>query len=252
MKEGDQKDRFLIFGFFRKILNKEETKKFQDRMKDEVFQEKISDEAVRQYGRIQLNSKLNKIHKTIGKEKKRRRIYTCIFLAVLAILIAIICWQIVNNDSNKPPEIKPHQVFASYFEPYASLFEQKGEATTEELGFMAAMHAYTDQDYAKAARLLEKFLNQSTSKKSLPTFYYSMALLADGQSNRALNILLQLKEGSNSNTLLSKESLYWYLALAHLEESNVEEARLLLEWIANRKGKSLKKEEAKEILKRLK
>jgi len=250
MNIGDQKDRYLIFGFLRKILNKGETKAFEERMNDEAFQDELSHETVNQYGRIQLRSKLDDIHQTVIEEQKRRLTYKYLLFAVLAILVALASWKVVNES--KPSAKKPDQLFANYFEPYANLFDQKGEKSSDEQGLAEAMEAYSTQDYSNAVRLFELHHGQGGPKRSLSSFYYSIALLAKDESGQAVKILVQLKEESNSNALLPKVPIHWYLALANPSENNVEAAKPLLEWIASQKKRSFKQTEAMDILALLK
>ncbi len=246
MKAGDQKDSFLIVGFLRNILNKEEAREFQKRMNDEAFQDKVSHETVNQNGRIQLNSKLDDIHQVVVQEQNRQRIYKLLLFSILAILVAVGGWRLVSDGA---PPMKTDLVFANYFAPYPSLFEQKGEVSSrEEIGFAEAMKAYSTQDYSNSIRQFEAHLGQSETKMSLPSFYYGIALLANGQSDQALKIFKSLKDESKSNALLPKEPIHWYLALAYIEVKNYEAALPLLDWVASRKKGSFKQQEAKEIL----
>jgi len=251
MKEGNQNDRFLIFGFLRKILSKEEKENFQDRLKDDDFQDKISEETINQYGRIQLKSKLDNIHIEVEEGRRKKKIFIGFFIAALIVFLSAICWFFVLNDDDLP-KLEPDQIFASYFEPYPSLFEQKGNVSSEEQGIILAMKAYTDQDFSRAVRIFKMHLSASNSENSLASFYYGIALLADNQKEKARDVLLELKQSSSANNLLPQEPLQWYLALAYLKNNNVNQARPLLEWVATQKKKSFKQKEAGEIIKKLK
>lgn len=250
MKNEDQKEKFLIFGFLRKILRKEEMEEFQTHLKEEEFQDRVSEETVNQYGRNQLKSKLDNIHLEVAKDQKKKRYYLRLILVFAAALLVFFCWNYISNRGNIQ-NVNSDQIFALYFEPYASLYDQKGETAIEEQGLILAMKAYSDRNYSKAVDLFEVHFSENTTKKSLTSFYYGIALLADNQNDKALGVLSDLKKRSSTNSLLPKEPLDWYLALTYLNRNNMKQALPLLENLASQKKNSFKQEEAKDILQKL-
>jgi len=250
MKKGDHKDRFLIFGFLRKMLNNEEEDSLRERLKAESFQEDVSEETVRQYSRVQLKSKLENIHSKVVEEEKRKRKVKIFALAVLVVLLAFVSWlYLSDNGTNKSSQ--PNQIFASYFEPYESLFDKKGEQAGTDKGFTAAMKAYSEENFRQSAILFENSLGDNLSKRSLYTFYYGVALLANDQSEKAIDVLQKLYDDSSSKTMVPNETIQWYLALAYLNENEILETKLLLENLTSRKKTNFKQKEAKEILRML-
>lgn len=249
MNKGSQHNRFLIYGFLRRILNKEESELFEESMKNESFQEQLTEETINQFGRIQLKSKLDEIHLQEEISQRRRQLLSITTVSIIAILLAIFCWKSLAIEDNSS-KLKTNQIFATYFEPYPSLFNQKGETSEKELDFIKAMDAYTARDYKKAVYLFETISNNHKSKKSLQSFYYGIALLANQQPTKAKEILLQLKDRPNSP--VPKQPLFWYLALSYIEENNVEEATPILESITTSSNGGFKQKEAKEILQILK
>ena len=248
MKEGNQNNAKLIWGFFRRILDKEETKALRQKWEDTSFQERLSEEAVRQYGRVELKEKLENIHEIVQTEQRSRRIFLTLIFATFLAILALVCWYFVFEPLSATTT-SPDQIFANYFTPYPNLFEQKGETSAKQLEFTAAMEAYAEQDYANAIRVFEQQLGQGDDGNSLFSFYYAIALLADRQSGQALRALQALQ--ANSNTLLPKEPLRWYLALAYLAENRATEAGPLLKELASQEPNRYKQREAEEVLKLL-
>ena len=246
----DKKEEFLIFGFLRKILNKEEEEVFKSKMKDEEFQAKVSNETINQAGRIKLKSKLDDLHTSVINEQKRRRTFLRILGLSVAVLITYILWQFVIHAPNSDAQ-KPDQIFAQYFEPYANIFDQKGKSDTSNKDIDSAMDAYSNHQYSESIRLFEKYFKENSAKTSLSSFYYGIALLANGEHKKSLTILQELNQNKSAQTIISQTPLHWYLALAYLKSNNISEAKPLLEAVAKQNVNSFKQKEANEILKSL-
>ena len=248
MKEENQKKKILSIGFLRKQLDARDSEAFRNSLQEDDVQEQVSEEVVHQYGRQQLKSRLEDIHQTLAIEKKRRRTFLIYITVALLALLSYLGWRLslgpVNHSIPAPTEI-----FATYFNAYPSVFDQKGGTASEEQELMSAMGAYAAQDYPRAIQLFETQLNQNLPKHSLHSFYYSIALLADQQVDKAIGELEALLKSPKA--LLPQGPLHWYLALAYLGEGNAAAAQPILQKLAAAKQNIFKQQEAAEILKLL-
>lgn len=245
MKEGNQKEKIFSIGFLRKQLNEADSEAFRNRLKEADFQEQVSEEVVQQYGRHQLKAKLEDIHQRVEVENKQRRRLRVFLALALISLLSYVCWQSFSPSNHSAPQ--PTELFADYFTPYPSVFDQKGAAPTGAEDLLTAMEAYTAQDYPKAIQLFEAQINQD--ENSFQRFYYGIALLADQQVGKAVNELEALQQ--NSSSPLPEDPLTWYLALAYLGENNTAAAQSLLKELAVGKSSKFKQQEAAELLKLL-
>ena len=250
MKRGDQKDGFLIFRFLRKMLNRAEHDAIKQRLNDESFLDDVSQETVRQYSRFQLKSKLEVIHSEVEKKRHRGCRIKILFIVLLLILLGI-CGMVYLSNFGSNKSKQPDEIYASYFKPYESLLDTKGKNEAEEEGYQSAMKAYSLEDFAKAAILFESAQNQSVSRGSLYSLYYGNALLADNQSEKAIDVLQKLYDESASKSPIPKEVIQWYLALAYINNSEILEAKLLFENLASQQNGSYKQKESSEILEML-
>ena len=76
--------------------------------------------------------------------------------------------------------------------------------------------------------------------------------MANKDSEKAISELQKLNKDSTLITPLPKEVIRWYLALAHLSEDEIPEAKLLFEDLVSPPKASFKQNEAAEILEMLK
>ena len=161
------------------------------------------------------------------------------FAAIAAILLIAFCFYFVFNSS-----INERQLFADYFEPSKNvsipILRSGKDLNTTTNAFLV----YSEKDYEKASVLFEKAYDLTKNSELL--FYEGNALLALGKTNEAIT---KFKEHLTFSDILSNRS-HWYLALAYLQNKNLELAKKELKVYIN-SSETFKAEEAKSLLEKL-
>jgi tetratricopeptide (TPR) repeat protein len=117
---------------------------------------------------------------------------------------------------------------AAVFEPYPALGITMGD--DEKTVRLEALKKYAKKDYKNAIPLLDKAF--AVEKDSLLLFYKGIAHIGDGESSKAIPLLENLKTSS----LMSPDTVEWFLALAYLETNQKDKATIILKKVANTEG----------------
>lgn len=155
------------------------------------------------------------------RQRRAGRIWMNRAAAVLLIIVgAYAIWQYRS-------ETRHQALFAEFYTPlppaYLSL---RSAAATDPLEgqpeLRAALEWYEEGGYEESAIFLERHLNQHPRDEQAQLLLAS-ALLGNWRGERAVDILHQLE-----NTSTETEDLYWYLALGHVQNNQLDSARILL------------------------
>lgn len=166
-----------------------------------------------------VRSYLTDIEKTLPPVdvKKRSRWWKFLLLGlIMVILLGLLIWPPVKKKT------KEQALFEKYFEPYEYLGQTLSQVD-EVYPF------YVNGDFAKAIPLLEKRFEET--KDTLTYFYLAEAYLGNGEGEKAISILEELKNSKNS----PREFVLIHLALIYLDSNKIEKAISNLELITNNK-----------------
>lgn len=136
-------------------------------------------------------------------------------VSVAALLLFLFFWQ------NRP--IDNQQLFSQYFEPFPNAvvdIRRDNPNATNEL--TQAFVYYEKGDYEKANLAFEKLLNDKMGEyagRSDLYFYNGIALLKRGRGEAAETQLLKVAASEKKEIL---EAQQWYLALAALQQGNMD------------------------------
>lgn len=166
-----------------------------------------------------------------------RRILT--IAAAVALLVIGYQFLMTSNLSSQ-------EIYASNFEPYPMLLNQRSidETTDDQATYNNAISFYTKQQYSEALTAFEKLLANQPDNTTYQ-FYQANILLADNKADQAIPIFQKILDGDHPNF---EEQTRWYLAMAYLQNEDLENAKTLLDDI--QQGQYQAKEAAK-ILKQL-
>src|SRR5690606_4324937 len=122
------------------------------------------------------------------------------------------------------------KLYAANFEAYPNIIaptvRDNGEGIEDEIA--TAFSYYDNRQYADAATAFEKLYQ--THGEEYAFFYYSISLMALGDTQKSITVLEGHKwaEAGNYATLA-----HWYLGLAYLKLQNKEKAIAHFEKVAN-------------------
>ncbi|HFA48853.1 MAG TPA: hypothetical protein ENJ95_07540 [Bacteroidetes bacterium] len=212
-------------------------------LQHELTLERSAREVVKVAGRTALKKKLEQFESEI--ETPVRRIRPFRYWAVAATVLALFTAGFWFFQNNKTPV--PADIFADHFEKYRNpILVRSGENITGN-NWEAAIEKYAAGEYAAAAILFQKSLNEKNTIKYLAHFYTGASLLAkpDADVEGAISAFDEVLKSDNDY----RQQAMWYKALALLKLDRVGEAKIVLQELE--KINDYKKEEVREILKGL-
>jgi predicted Zn-dependent protease len=125
--------------------------------------------------------------------------------------------------------------------PYSAYYKQVFKAPPSREMVMQiqsleiqALEAYDQEDFKKALPLLNQVFKNSANKDSIKLFYIAISHLGLQQPEQAIPILKEMQFSDKS------KNPKWYLALAYLLQNNIQEAKPLLEELAQSEEEDLK------------
>lgn len=165
------------------------------------------------------------------------------------VLLAVTVWLLMDRTQS----VSPEQLFAAHFHPVSSMPEIKGgkttipgrDATLFYQNWTQTRQAFEQRQYDAALvgiASLERMPEGSDFADDL-AYYKGLALLHLNRPTEAAAEFTRIQVGYPSEKP-------WYLALAQLKAGNIDQAKDILQTIAN--SRSPFETSAKEILKRLK
>ncbi|WP_367392637.1 hypothetical protein [Lewinella sp. LCG006] len=159
---------------------------------------------------------------------------------LLLILVPLLVWWIMSRGQEKkyPPSNENNTTEETILRPRFQAFDDHffdhlprenanlGSATEE------ALARYDAQEYSAAWPLLAEQV--TATKDSLLLLYAGVAALGDQQARRAIGFLEPLVV--TPTFVFYQEEIQWFLALAYLENKELEKARVLLTSLAVKEG----------------
>lgn len=169
-----------------------------------------------------------------------------IYIGLVAIVLALIGYMGFKDGSKKNEKIDAPVLYAQYFEvlPDAISASERsvGEESEIESDVDAAMKAYNNGDYQRAASILKM------QDEPGALVFGAIAEMKNEKQLSAINLLLKSQKLDTKD--IYKDIIDWYLSLAYLKNGDIAKAKVILSAISS--GKHFKKEQAKTILKSLK
>lgn len=159
-----------------------------------------------------LEASLPKINTALPWYQQRR--WKQISLAAAVAGIALLVWWL----QDAPTTSGPHAAIADYFEPIPhprGAERDEGQDLEER-----AVIAYLQEDYEQAAPLFETLVRDQ--KDSLSLLYLGISQLGSGDAEGAIGSINQFLVYDSSTY---EDKPYYYLALAHVQLGEMEEAK---------------------------
>ena len=206
---------------------------------NDQFVEEAANEVVKQYGRIKLKNKLNKIHvDALVQDEQKSGGWNLGYWAIAATIIVAVplgYWFFYAAPT-------PEKLFAENFQPYQVVNTFRGEEQPIDKG----MDLYGSGRYAEAINAMENALANDAYNLPQYYFYLGISCLANNNTDKAINYLQ--KTISTDNDFVQQAN--WYMALAYLKKNDKLQAKKILNEIASTQG-AFKQTEAKELEKKL-
>lgn len=134
----------------------------------------------------------------------------------------------------------PEQLAMGYFEPYP-LSNIRGETNDQQAIFDKALAPYQQGDFEKALPFLQQ-LHQANPSNPQLTLNLASGFMAEGQPKEAIGLLKTISGQS-------ADAAEWYLALAYLQDGQLDAAKILLQEISGKPH--FRQEQAAELLGKL-
>ncbi|MEO9484971.1 MAG: hypothetical protein ABJG47_16035 [Ekhidna sp.] len=158
---------------------------------------------------------LNSTIEEIANTDKGSWPYLKLVASVALVLLTVFSiYKIV--DSNQSEE----ELFTAYFQPYPELISVRLQSENET-SWKKALKKYQVGKYAEGLELF-KAASPPISYQEDVTFYHAMTLLALRKSGESIALLMTIEGGKYA------QQVRWYLALAHLESNEPNQAKDLL------------------------
>jgi len=180
-----------------------------------------------------------------SQSKKKFRLKWGDALAVAALVTVFIgigmLWIYHSQITN------PDELYASYFEPYPSIYSQRSIEAESESGNLKqkAFLAYEKESWRKAQDHFDKLLLLQPEKTEY-VFYSGILDLKLNETHKAIN---HFRTVLNKKDPLLEDQIIWYIALAYLKEENIEKSTEYLQKIVNED--MINKEKALKLLRRI-
>lgn len=252
----EEKDIALIEKYLRKELGEDERQKVEERLlSDASFQQKMKwhedfMDVVREDRNKEIKSFLKEVEEEkiflTSKDKSSKNNTKIVQLkwirwAAAVLVIGFVTWGVWSQFS-----FNPQNLYTEHFTTYPNdlvRVERSSEGTDP---LQNAFVAYQDNDFDSAIRQFDQLLVSTPSDNLL--FFKAVSHLSKEDIELATNIFedLYAKEPWQYS-----EAVRWYLALIYLKIGQTDNAKNLMEEIANQDDGHFQQSSAKEILEKL-
>lgn len=239
-----EKEMDLIDGYINGQLNSTEKEMFSEKLRlDKEFAKafqttKLAKEAIRrkalkkEFQRLQsLEATLPKIdikeeqpiRQETKKEIKQPKFKRLLVIAAGFLLLCFAGRILYNNGGSTPAEI-----FAQEFKAYPNLVNEITRNDSDSIAFdqktlkEKAYILYGNQNYKEAIPFFETLVSEEQNPEDY--FYLGVTYLTDEDPTQAIETLNLLKSKESTYTVRA----YWYIALAHLKNNEVEKTKAIL------------------------
>jgi hypothetical protein len=243
----------LIDKYFSDTLNESELALFNKLLQEDsefkeefLFQENLK-KALQQNRLESLKATLQGFEKDLEKKTGIFTLKTWLIAASVIIVLGIGAL-IFNTYSSE----EPAKLYAAYFEPYRNIIRPVERGEEDGSIEAKAFQAYENAEFYKAVNLFNSLESFEDEDNDYIDFYKGISFMALGKSNEAKEILLPIATEVEKGDYDLSQKANWYLALAYLSSGEIEKAKSQLYMIAHDKAFTFKKEEAEEILEKLK
>lgn len=179
-----------------------------------------------------------------GNTARRRSLVPRWLGLVAGVLLIVAAAIFVWTDAPHPSP----SLFEEYFAPIPSAIPLTGNLRNPEKGYdlkQRGLQDYENEQYAEAIEKFQQYLTSNSEDNGL-RLYLGIALLAEGQSNTAaeeLEIAYHQPQSENY-----RYPALWYLALAHLQLDEPQQAVLYLKDLAMQTQNTFYREQAEKLL----
>ena len=229
----------LIRKWLYQRLNHDEAEALKAQWRNnDVFLEESANEVVKEYGRIELKNKLDRIHNDSINENESQSGWQWGYWAIAATIIVAVplgYWFFYSSPT-------PEKLFAQNFQPYQVVSTFRGEEQLIDKG----IDLYASGRYSEAIISLENALADDAYNLSQYYFYLGVSYLANNNADKAIIYFQSTLSTDNDFVQQAK----WYMALAYLKKNDILNAKKMLNEISTSQGE-YKQTESTELLKHL-
>ncbi len=236
---SSEEEILLIEAYLEHRLDTYKTLQVEKRIKeDREFAQKVEEykniiEGIGYYGKEEFRSELESWEEEDPYSPPKTSWWP--MAAVIVALAVVIGYWLVPGSSTLNED-----VFTAHFEPYDDIISTRNIEDTEDLN--QAFTFYNDNQFDSAAHFFARYLAVIPDRSI--EFYHGVSLLASGNSDKALVILMRLSEDQG---FLLQEAAQWYLGLTELKAGAVKQAKETLQEIAAHEGHDFQ-QQAQEVL----
>ena len=216
-----------------------------EKLRNEVNLSKRTDEILKNQKLMSLRNKLSEIENRRNAVKRPARFSKkAAYIKYAALIAGLILIGGLTLFQGK--QLSSEEILKQYYRAYEPLTGQRSVTTGSDADFTLALEFYNIHDYANAAILFTKVLENKPN--DLQT------LLLKGVANFEEQKYPEAKQ-SFGRVIDDKDNLYvdhakWYLALCYLNTNEMEKAKQLFEFIGKESG--IYQNDAKKIVRGLK
>lgn len=169
---------------------------------------------------LQINQEKATSNTSLSTSTWKNRRWWVILITIFALLLAYLFWQTQQRSNVE-------KIYATYFQPYDNVIVstvRQGGSSTVPPEVTEAFQNYEAGNYSAALAAFNQLnVEQQTSNYQ---FYKALTLIALDNAKLAIPILKNLIQDTDTQF---QEHARWYLALAYLQEENIEQAISTLE-----------------------
>lgn len=224
-RENQKRESYLIEKYLHQQLTKDEATELKNQLEKNDFIWKLMENIFESADESMFRKKMEVAHKKVVFRHDLRR--------VAAVVLPLFFVGLLYYFLSKDPINSPAFAIDINFEPYPTAAFQREMSKETAFRFKETFIAYEKGDYKSAVSLFQKEMPYDEENIFLE-LYYGISLVGAKQNHTAIPILEQII--ATTPNAIVKEKAQWYLALAFLQENDMESAKPLLERFNNTRG----------------
>lgn len=202
--------------------------------KFQEFQETINTLNQRHFSTEQTDNTSKKSETVVRQLTPQRRFFAIAAAFIAFVVSAVLIWSTIKSET-----ISTEELFASNYEPY-NIGQRSGSDNLNETE-KTAFKNYTDGNFENAIVDLEPLVVINPTEENY-LLSLGSAYVSTQQTNKAISTFQKI-----NNTSVNYQVAQWYLALAYLQNDDVDNAKAILTTLA--KGERTYAIKAKALLK---